>query len=170
MTTWWPPVLPAPHGHHEPSHMRADGCGILDHEHPACPATKLKGAVSVLLQRLRKPHFFCALHQVVQLACSHTFPNGLVMCFTSVLLAHVSLSSTLYSSAKIVSSILQSGQLRGGMKHFHRHVTPLHGLLSSCTILGVYLSSAATHSSYSSATASVMYNVVTPVLNPPSTV
>ncbi|XP_045709563.1 olfactory receptor 7A10-like [Phyllostomus hastatus] len=34
------------------------------------------------------------------------------------------------------------------------------------TILGVYLSSAGTHSSQSSATASVMYTVVTPMLNP----
>ncbi|XP_036703241.1 olfactory receptor 7A17-like [Balaenoptera musculus] len=35
-----------------------------------------------------------------------------------------------------------------------------------CTALGVYLSSAATHISLSSATASVMYTVVTPMLNP----
>ncbi|KAK1342607.1 hypothetical protein QTO34_015373 [Cnephaeus nilssonii] len=34
------------------------------------------------------------------------------------------------------------------------------------TSLGVYLSSAATHSSHSSAAASVMYTVVTPMLNP----
>ncbi|XP_023603358.1 olfactory receptor 7A10-like [Myotis lucifugus] len=34
------------------------------------------------------------------------------------------------------------------------------------TALGVYLSSTATHSSHSSATASVMYTVVTPMLNP----
>ncbi|XP_037360295.1 olfactory receptor 7A10-like [Talpa occidentalis] len=39
-------------------------------------------------------------------------------------------------------------------------------LLFYCTILGVYLSSAATHSSQSSAIASVMYTVVTPMLNP----
>ncbi|KAK1342612.1 hypothetical protein QTO34_015378, partial [Cnephaeus nilssonii] len=35
-----------------------------------------------------------------------------------------------------------------------------------CTTLGVYLSSAATQSSHSSETASVMYTVVTPMLNP----
>ncbi|XP_036894999.1 olfactory receptor 7D4-like [Sturnira hondurensis] len=35
-----------------------------------------------------------------------------------------------------------------------------------CTSLGVYFSSAPTHSSLSSATASVMYSVVTPMLNP----
>ncbi|XP_055093819.1 olfactory receptor 7A10-like [Symphalangus syndactylus] len=34
------------------------------------------------------------------------------------------------------------------------------------TLLGVYLSSAATHNSHSSAAASVMYTVVTPMLNP----
>ncbi|XP_020940771.1 olfactory receptor 7A10-like [Sus scrofa] len=35
-----------------------------------------------------------------------------------------------------------------------------------CTVLGVYLSSAGTHSSHSGAVASVMYTVVTPMLNP----
>ncbi|XP_040476850.1 olfactory receptor-like protein OLF4 [Ursus maritimus] len=35
-----------------------------------------------------------------------------------------------------------------------------------CTVLGVYLSSAATQSSHASAVASVMYTVVTPMLNP----
>ncbi|XP_057345181.1 olfactory receptor 7A10-like [Manis pentadactyla] len=35
-----------------------------------------------------------------------------------------------------------------------------------CSSLGVYLSSAATYSSHSSATASVMYALVTPMLNP----
>ncbi|XP_049644211.1 olfactory receptor 7A17-like [Suncus etruscus] len=35
-----------------------------------------------------------------------------------------------------------------------------------CTSIGVYLSSAATHSSQSNAIASVMYTVVTPMLNP----
>ncbi|XP_045347014.1 olfactory receptor 7C1-like [Leopardus geoffroyi] len=35
-----------------------------------------------------------------------------------------------------------------------------------CTSLGVYFSSAASQSSHSSATASVMYTVVTPMLNP----
>nr|XP_020763118.1 olfactory receptor-like protein OLF4 [Odocoileus virginianus texanus] len=35
-----------------------------------------------------------------------------------------------------------------------------------CTSLGLYLSSAAAHSSHSSAIASVMYTVVTPMLNP----
>ncbi|XP_026346460.2 olfactory receptor 7A17-like [Ursus maritimus] len=38
--------------------------------------------------------------------------------------------------------------------------------LFSCTSLGVYLSSAATQSSHASAVASVMYTVVTPMLNP----
>ncbi|XP_036097272.1 olfactory receptor 7A10-like isoform X2 [Molossus molossus] len=35
-----------------------------------------------------------------------------------------------------------------------------------CTMLGVYLSSAATHNAHSCAIASVMYTVVTPMLNP----
>ena len=113
------------------------------------------------------PHFFCELNQMVQLACSDTFLNGVVMCLASVLLAGGSFAGILYSYSKIVSSIRRISSTQGKFKAFSTCASHLSVvLLFYCTSLGVYLSSAATHSSHSSATASVMYTVVTPMLNP----
>ncbi|XP_015344345.2 olfactory receptor 1571-like [Marmota marmota marmota] len=116
---------------------------------------------------LEIPHFFCELNQVVQLACSDTSPNDMVMYFTSVLLGGGPLAGILYSYSKIVSSIRAISSAQGKYKAFSTCASHLSVVsLFYFTILGVYFSAAATHNSYSSATASVMYSVVTPMLNP----
>ena len=113
------------------------------------------------------PHFFCDLSQMVQLACSNTFLNDMVMCVASVLLAGGPFAGILYSYSKIVSAIRRISSTQGKLKAFSTCASHLSVVfLFYCTSLGVYLSSAATHSSHSSATASVMYTVVTPMLNP----
>ncbi|XP_052500134.1 olfactory receptor 7A17-like [Budorcas taxicolor] len=113
------------------------------------------------------PHFFCELSQMVQLACSKTFLNDMVMYVASVLLAGGPFAGILYSYSKIVSAIRRISSTRGKLKAFSTCASHLSVVfLFYCTSLGVYLSSAATHSSHSSATASVMYTVVTPMLNP----
>ncbi|XP_065774160.1 olfactory receptor 7A17-like [Muntiacus reevesi] len=113
------------------------------------------------------PHFFCELNQMVQLACSDTFLNDMVMYLESVLLAGGPFAGIIYSYSKIVSSIRRISSTQGKFKAFSTCASHLSVvLLFYCTSLGVYLSSAATHSSHSSATASVMYTVVTPMLNP----
>ncbi|XP_028719103.2 olfactory receptor 1078-like [Peromyscus leucopus] len=116
---------------------------------------------------LEIPHFFCELNQLAQLACSDTFLNDVVMYFALVLLATVALSGILYSYSKIVSSIRAISTARGKYKAFSTCASHLClVLLFYCTGLSVYLSSAASHSSQASATASVMYTVITPMLNP----
>ncbi|XP_048198290.1 olfactory receptor 7A5-like isoform X1 [Perognathus longimembris pacificus] len=116
---------------------------------------------------LEIPHFFCELNQIVQLACSDTFPNDMVMYFTSVLLGGGPLAAILYSYSKIVSSIRAISSARGKYKAFSTCASHLSVVsLFYCTILGVYLSAATTHSSHPSGAASVMYSVVTPMLNP----
>ena len=71
------------------------------------------------------------------------------------------------SNSKIVSSIRGISSAQGKYKAFSTCASHLSVVsLFYCTCLGVYLSSAATQSSHSSATASVMYTVVTPMLNP----
>ncbi|XP_006106209.1 olfactory receptor 7A10-like [Myotis lucifugus] len=113
------------------------------------------------------PHFFCELKQVIQLACSDTFLNNMVMYFVSVLLGCGPLAGILYSYSKIVSSIRAIPSAQGKYKAFSTCASHLSAVsLFYGTSLGVYLSSAATHSSHSSAAASVMYTVVTPMLNP----
>ncbi|XP_043441856.1 olfactory receptor 7A17-like [Prionailurus bengalensis] len=116
---------------------------------------------------LEIPHFFCELNQMIQLACSDTFLNNVVMYLAAVLLAGGPLVGILYSYSKIVSSIRGISSAQGKYKAFSTCASHLLVVsLFYCTGLGVYLSSASTQSSDSSATASVMYTVVTPMLNP----
>ncbi|XP_036090237.1 olfactory receptor-like protein OLF4 isoform X1 [Rousettus aegyptiacus] len=116
---------------------------------------------------LEIPHFFCELNQMVQLACSDTFLNNVVMYFAALLLGGGPFAGILYSYSKIVSCIRGISSAQGKYKAFSSCASHLSVVsLFYCTMLGVYLSSAATHSTHSSATASVMYTVVTPMLNP----
>ncbi|XP_057346227.1 olfactory receptor 7A17-like [Manis pentadactyla] len=116
---------------------------------------------------LEIPHFFCELSQILQLACSDTFINDIVIYFLSGLLGGGPLAGILYSYSKIVSSIHGISSAQGKYKAFSTCASHLSIVsLFYCTGLGVYLSSAATQSSHSGAAASVMYTVVTPMLNP----
>ncbi|XP_045659587.1 olfactory receptor-like protein OLF4 [Ursus americanus] len=113
------------------------------------------------------PHFFCELNQMIQLACSDTFLNNMVIYFAAMLLVVGPFVGILYSYSKIVSSILRISSAQGKYKAFSTCASHLSIVsLFYCTGLGVYLSSAAPQSSHASAVASVMYTVVTPMLNP----
>ncbi|XP_076713606.2 olfactory receptor 7A10-like [Callospermophilus lateralis] len=116
---------------------------------------------------LEIPHFFCELNQVVHLACSDTFLNEVVIYFGALLLGGGPLTGILYSYCKIVSSIRAISSAQGKYKAFSTCASHLSVVsLFYGTSLGVYLSSAVTQNSRSTATASVMYTVVTPMLNP----
>ncbi|XP_039702927.1 olfactory receptor 7A10 [Pteropus medius] len=116
---------------------------------------------------LEIPHFICELHEMIQLACSDTFLINMVMYFIVGLLGGGPLAGILYSYSKIVSSICGISSAQGKYKAFSTCASHLSVVsLFYCTSLGVYLSSAGTHSSHSTAIASVMYTVVTPMLNP----
>ncbi|EPQ14004.1 Olfactory receptor-like protein OLF4 [Myotis brandtii] len=113
------------------------------------------------------PHFFCELNQMVQLASSDTFLNNMVMYFGAGLLGGGSFVCILYSYSKIVASICGIPSAQGKYKAFSTCAS--HLLVVSLfygTSLVVYLSSAVTQSSHSSIAASVMYTVLTPMLNP----
>ncbi|XP_019272757.2 olfactory receptor-like protein OLF4 [Panthera pardus] len=113
------------------------------------------------------PHFFCELNQMIQLACPDTFLNNMVLYFGGMLLAGGPFIGILYSYSKIVSSICGISSAQGKYKAFSTCVSHLSVVsLFYCTSLGVYLSSAVTQSSHSSAISSVMYAAVTPMLNP----
>ncbi|KAM6218095.1 olfactory receptor 7A17-like [Rhynchocyon petersi] len=116
---------------------------------------------------LRIPHFFCDLTQVVQLACSDAFLNDLVMYAATGLVGVTPLTGILFSYTKIVSSILRISSAGGKYKAFSTCGSHLSVVsLFYGTGISVYLSSAASHISRASAIASVMYTVVTPMLNP----
>ncbi|XP_006756120.1 PREDICTED: olfactory receptor 7A17 [Myotis davidii] len=116
---------------------------------------------------LEIPHFFCEIKQMVLLSCSDTFINNMVMYFGAGLLGGGPFVCILYSYSKIVFSICRIPTAQGKYKAFCTCASHLSVVsLFYGTSLGVYLSSGVTQSSYSSATASVMYTVVTPMLNP----
>ncbi|XP_012785372.2 olfactory receptor 7A10-like [Ochotona princeps] len=116
---------------------------------------------------LEIPHFFCELNQVVHSACSDTFINDVVIYFAAVLLGGGPLSGILYSYSKILSSIRTISSAQGKYKAFSTcasHLSVVSLFYGTC--LGVYFSSAITRNPHSTAMASVMYTVVTPMLNP----
>ncbi|XP_019575580.2 olfactory receptor 7A17 [Rhinolophus sinicus] len=116
---------------------------------------------------LQIPHFFCELNQMIQLACSDTFLNNLVIYILTVLLGGGPVAGILYSYSKIVSCIRAMSSAQGKYKAFSTCASHLSVVsLFYLTSLGVYLSSPAAHNAHSSATASVLYTVVTPMLNP----
>ncbi|XP_020763117.2 olfactory receptor 7A10-like [Odocoileus virginianus] len=116
---------------------------------------------------LKISHFFCELNQVLQLACSDTFLNDMVLYFAATLLGGGPFAGILYSYSKIVSCIRGISSVEGKYKAFSTCASHLSVVfLFYCSVLGVHLNPATPHSSSSGAAASVMYTVVTPMLNP----
>ena len=116
---------------------------------------------------LKISHFFCELNQVLQLTCSDKFVIVLVMYLLPVLLAAGSLIAILCSYYKILSCIGAISSAQGKYKAFSTCASHLSVVsLFYCTGIGLYLSSVVTENSQSTARASVLYSVVTPMLNP----
>ncbi|ELV13171.1 olfactory receptor 7A10 [Tupaia chinensis] len=113
------------------------------------------------------PHFFCEINEVIHLACSDTFLNDVAIYVAAVLLAVGPLSGIFYSYSKIVSSICAISSAQGKYKAFSTCASHLSVVsLFYGTSLAVYLGSDVIQNLHSTATASVMYTVVTPMLNP----
>ncbi|XP_016053409.1 PREDICTED: olfactory receptor 7D2 [Miniopterus natalensis] len=116
---------------------------------------------------LEIPHFFCELTQVLRLACSDTFLNSILVYFMTGVLGVVPLLGILFSYSRITSSIKKMSSSQGKQKAFSTCGSHLSVVsLFYATGIGVYFTSAATHSSQKVSVASVMYTVVTPMLNP----
>ncbi|XP_058381970.1 olfactory receptor 7D4-like [Diceros bicornis minor] len=113
------------------------------------------------------PHFFCELAQVLKLACSDNLISNISLYVATALLCVFPLTGILFSYSQIVFSLTRMSSVRGKYKAFSTCGSHLSAVsLYYGTGLGVYLSSAVTHSSQRSSIASVMYTLVTPMLNP----
>ncbi|XP_044527441.1 olfactory receptor 7D4-like isoform X2 [Gracilinanus agilis] len=112
-------------------------------------------------------HFFCDLDQVLKLSCSDTLINYVLIYIVAGLLGILPLIGILFSYGQICSSILKVSSAGGKYKAFSTCGSHLSVVsLFYGTGLGVYLSSSVTQASWKSTVASVMYAVVTPMLNP----
>ncbi|XP_006102508.1 olfactory receptor 7D4-like [Myotis lucifugus] len=113
------------------------------------------------------PHFFCELAEILKVACSDTLINNIVLYVATAILGVLPLTGILFSYSRIVSSLMRISSARGKYKAFSTCGSHLSVVsLFYGTSLGVYLSSALTHSSLQNSVASVMYTLVTPMLNP----
>ncbi|XP_059775699.1 olfactory receptor 7G3-like [Balaenoptera ricei] len=116
---------------------------------------------------LKIPHFLCELANILQLAYSDILINNILVQLVTSLLGVIPLSGIIFSYTRIVSSVLKILSAGGKDKAFS--ICGSHLIVVSLfyrTGFGVYFSSAATHSSRKSAVVSVMYTVVTPMMNP----
>ncbi|XP_020009058.1 olfactory receptor 7G2-like [Castor canadensis] len=113
------------------------------------------------------PHFFCELAQIIKLSCSNTFINNILIYVAAFLFGGIPLSGIIFSYTQIVSSILRIPSVKGRYKVFSTCGSHLSVVsLFYGTGLGVYISSAVTDSPKKTAEASLMYSVVTQMLNP----
>ncbi|KAM4857065.1 olfactory receptor 7E24-like [Urocitellus parryii] len=112
-------------------------------------------------------NFFCDPSQLLNLACSDTFTNNIVIYVIGGIFGFLPISGILFSYCKIVSSILRIPSSGGKYKAFS---TCGSHLAVVCLFYGTgiveYLGTAVSQSPRKGAVASVMYTVVSPMLNP----
>ncbi|XP_054980617.1 olfactory receptor 18-like [Sorex araneus] len=113
------------------------------------------------------PHFFCDPPQLLKLACDDTSTQNILIYIIAALFGALPASGIFLSYYKIVSSIVKVPAKGGRHKAFS---TCGSHLVVVClfygTGLGVYLSSTLPQASRNGVVASVVYTVVTPMLNP----
>ncbi|XP_048196835.1 olfactory receptor 7G2-like [Perognathus longimembris pacificus] len=113
------------------------------------------------------PHFFCELAEVIKLSCSDTFIHNVLIYLAAFVFGGIPFSGIIFSYTQIISSVLLKPSVQGRYKAFSTcgsHLVVVS--LFYGTGLGVYISSVMNDFPRKTAMASVMYSVVTPMLNP----
>ncbi|XP_027810776.2 olfactory receptor 7E24-like [Marmota flaviventris] len=112
-------------------------------------------------------NYFCHPSQVLTLACFDSFNRSIVIYCLVAIFGFLPVSGILLSYSKILSSILKIPSSGGKYKAFS---TCGSHLAVVCLFYGTgiveYLGSVMSHSPQNSVLASMMYTVVTPMLNP----
>ncbi|MBZ3872571.1 Olfactory receptor 7E24 [Sciurus carolinensis] len=122
---------------------------------------------SIYFKDMDISNFFCDPSQILSLSCSDPLTRDIVMYFVGVIYGLLPLSGTFFSYYKIVSSILQMPSLGSKYKAFSTCGSHLSVVcLFYGTAFGVYLSSDQLSFTRKGVVSSVMYTVVTPMLNP----
>ncbi|KFO29970.1 Olfactory receptor 7E24 [Fukomys damarensis] len=111
--------------------------------------------------------FFCDPSQLLDLSCSDILIKNIVAYMVGILFGFFPMSGIIFSYYKIVSVILKIPSPQGSYKAFSTCGSHLSVVcLFYGTVLGTYLSSSASYSPSKGMVASLMYTVVTPMLNP----
>jgi olfactory receptor len=112
-------------------------------------------------------HFFCELAQVINLSCSDTLIDNIVIYLAACIYGGIPLSGIISSYIYIVSSALRMPSPEGKYKAFSSCGSHLSVVsLFYGTGFGVSISSAVSNTPRKTAVASVMYSVVPQMMNP----
>ncbi|XP_049731283.1 olfactory receptor 7G2-like [Elephas maximus indicus] len=112
---------------------------------------------------LEIPCFFCEFVQVIKVACFEALINNIILYFAASILGALPFSGIIFSYTQIVSSILRIPSAGGKYKAF----STCGSHLSVVSLFYVSAFGATfTHSSRKTAVASMLYTVVTPMMNP----
>ncbi|XP_073465116.1 olfactory receptor-like protein OLF3 [Aquarana catesbeiana] len=112
-------------------------------------------------------HFFCEVPPFLRMSCRDTSLNEIGMYISAVILVLCSLCLTVISYVQIISTILKIRSSQGRRKAFSTcgsHLTVV--VLYYGTILFIYLRPRSIYSPAIDKTLSIVYTVVTPMLNP----
>ncbi|KAM6216833.1 olfactory receptor 1f45-like [Rhynchocyon petersi] len=113
------------------------------------------------------PHFFCDLSPLLKLACSDTFLNDVMVYTVGTLATIIPFVGILVSYMRIFAAVLQIPSTGGKQKAFSTCGSHLSVVsLFYGTLIGVYFSPMSSHTAQKDTLATVMYTVVTPMLNP----
>ncbi|XP_052051354.1 olfactory receptor 1-like [Apodemus sylvaticus] len=113
------------------------------------------------------PHFFCDLSALLKLACSDIHINELLVLIIGGLVVILPFLLIIASYACIISSILKVPSSQGIHKVFSTCGSHLSVVsLFYGTIIGLYLCPSENNSTLKNTVMSMMYTVVTPMLNP----
>ncbi|XP_007522077.1 olfactory receptor 1F1-like [Erinaceus europaeus] len=113
------------------------------------------------------PHFFCDVTPLLQLSCSDTYINEMMIFIEAGLITVAPFVCVLVSYVLITCAVLRVPSTKGKWKAFstcgcHLAVVSLfYG-----TIIFLYFNPSSSHSADSDIAAAVMFTVVTPMLNP----
>ncbi|XP_021050849.1 olfactory receptor 1Q1-like [Mus pahari] len=140
-------------------------CHVLSHLH-ALLHTFLMGRL-IFCADNRIPHFFCDLYPLMKISCSSTQLNTLMIHTEGVIVINGALVFIIASYAFIISTVLQIPSANGKWRSFSTcgsHLTVV--AIFYGTLTWVYFRPLSSYSVVKGRIVTVMYTVVTPMLNP----
>ncbi|XP_021045029.1 olfactory receptor 1361-like [Mus pahari] len=113
------------------------------------------------------PHFFCDVTPLLKLSCSDTHLNELMILTEGAVVMVTPFVCILISYMHITYAVLRVSSSRGGWKAFSTCGSHLAVVcLFYGTIIAVYFNPSSAHSTEKDTAATVLYTVMTPMLNP----
>ncbi|XP_006876888.1 PREDICTED: olfactory receptor 1361-like [Chrysochloris asiatica] len=115
----------------------------------------------------RIPHFFCDLNALIKLSCSDTQVNEMLILVFRGAVVVIPFMCIMASYTPIAVAVWKVPSVQGKWKAFSTcgsHLCVI--ILFYSTIIGVYFNPASTYSTKRDMAATVIYTVVTPMLNP----